>query len=175
MKINNDIWILTDLLHFIKKRKAFFIIGFLIVGTFLIFEWDKYSSFEKRVAKSLHEDTIIESMTIRIYDMSKKDDFFPERKAWVTIKDQETINAVLEDFSGLKLKRDEDARRQVREYEIKLLVTNEVKPDLLVTKNIYLEVDEHYLEDYKILGETEHLKTIKSLEENEEIKWETNE
>ncbi|QOR65015.1 hypothetical protein IM538_14335 [Cytobacillus suaedae] len=175
MKVNNDIWILTDLLHFFKKRKALFIITFLIVGTFLIFEWDKYSSFEKHVAKNLHEDTIIENMTIQIYDVSNEDEYFPERIAWVTVEDKQIINAVLEDFSGLKLKRDDDARRQVREYEIKVLYTNEVKPDLLVTKSIQFEVDQHYLDNYRILGETKHLKTIKSLEGNEEIEWKTNE
>lgn len=175
MKVSDDIWILTDLLHFIKRRKALFIITFLIVATILIFEWDKYSSFEKHVAKNLNEDTIIESMTIRIYDTSNEDEFFPERKAWVTVEDKQIINAVLEDFSGLKLRRDDDARRPVREYEIRMLVTNEVKPDYLVTKSIYFDVDQHYLDNYKILGETEHLKTIKSLEENEEIEWETNE
>ncbi len=174
MRVKNDISILTDLLHFIKKRKALFIITFLIIGTFLIFEWDKYSSFEKHVAKNLHEGTIIENMNIQIYETSKEDEYFPERKAWVTIKDKQIINAVLEDFSDLKLKRDDDSRRQVREYDIKILVTNKVKPDLLVTKSIHFEVDQDYLDNYRILGKTEHLKTIKSLEKNEEIEWETN-
>lgn len=163
------------MIHFIRRHKVSFSIIFLVLGTFLIFEWDKYSSFEKHVAKNIHEDTIIESMTIRIYDISNEAETFPERKAWVTIEDNETINAVLEDLADIKLKRDDDARRVVREYEIRMLVTNEVEPDHLVTKSITFDVDQHYLDHYKILGETEHLKTIQSLEKNEEIEWETNE
>jgi hypothetical protein len=174
MKTKYNVSILTGFINFLKKEKVSLIIVFVILGTYLIFEWDKYSTFEKSFTKKIHADTTIESMTIRIYDTSDGDGYFPERKAWVTIKDKKTINAVLEDFSELKLKRDDDARVFARKYSIDILVTNEEKPNFLVSNSIVFEVDENYLNDYKILGETEHLKTIESLVNNKEIEWITN-
>jgi len=105
---------------------------------------------------------------INTYDFSGN---MPERKASVTIEEEEIIERILEDFSGLELKKDYDIQNIYRDYQIEIVVTNQIKEKHFSTTIIRFDLDKNYVNDYQIVSETNHLKTIEYLVENDEIDW----
>ncbi|MCT8137823.1 hypothetical protein H1D32_08675 [Anaerobacillus sp. CMMVII] len=156
----------------IKMKSKFFkrmVFVFLII--FLVVNHLQFTTFEKFAAKKINEETDIKEVTITIRDTSGD---FPERKASVTLKDEETIYQILSDFEAMKLKRlvIGERRTSFQEFEISFLTTNLMDLNYYLTDSFTLYVDDEYLNNYRILGETNHLRTIEELIENEEIGWE---
>lgn len=158
-------------LFFKKKRTVIVAIIISVVIGFLIYDQLKYTTFEKLVSAKLHEETVVRDISITIYDLSS-DEGFPERKATVTIDDVDLMNRILEDFSGIELKKNLNAQGEyMKEFEVKILTTNLKDDQYYLTNYLMLSLGEQFLNEYEIVSETNHLKTIKELVNNEEIEW----
>ncbi|WP_099157542.1 DUF4181 domain-containing protein [Virgibacillus ndiopensis] len=145
-----------------------------IFGIFLINEQIKYTTFQKIVADQLNEDSTVRSITIYINDLSGT---FPDREASTTIKDKEIINHILADLSNLELRK-EDSFQEYWEYSLRIVTTNQVEEDHYSTESFSVHVDRDYIsisegdaDLYKIVTQSDFLKTIESLVESDEVDW----
>ena len=156
---------------FFKKRSTLIASVIIVIfGTLFIVDQMQYTTFQKLVSDQLNEESIVESISITINDVSESGGL-PVRVARVKIEDEEIIKRILQDFSDMELKKDVDARYTGRDYSVRILTTNEVKENFLETSSISLELDDYYVNEYEIVNKTVHLKTIESLVENDEIDW----
>lgn len=172
-----DIFLFGALLVFVALfmslffKKRWVLIGAVLLvlfGTVFLINYMKITTFPELVSDRLHKDSTVESITVTVNDLSGR---YPERSAQVTLEDEALIGGILKDFSKMELKRDEDARGGMRKYTVTLFVTNEIEKGQFLTKSIKLDVDEDYLNQYDIIGKSDHLKTIEALTGNEEIDW----
>ncbi|QKY70702.1 DUF4181 domain-containing protein [Lentibacillus sp. CBA3610] len=152
---------------------AISVFGVLVI--FFIDDWMKHTTFQDVVSEQLHEETEVNSITIRINDLSER---IPQTKARVTIEDKETIGRILEVFSEMELKQD-DGLHEFRKYNVTIETTNQVAEDHFETKGLRVELDENYANisasshgRYEIVSGTNHLQTIEELVESDEIDWE---
>lgn len=150
-----------------KWRTLIIVMVVLIIGTVIFVNQLKYTTFSDLYSNQLNDDTIVESISINIYDL----DYIPERKASVEILDEEIIEQILVDLSGLKLKRDYNIQNYGREYEVEIVVTNQVDERNLSKTTISLDMNENYVNEYQVISVTNHLRTIESLVESDEIEW----
>lgn len=156
---------------FFKKRSTLIASVIIVIfGTLFIVDQMQYTTFQKLVSDQLNEESIVESISITINDVSESGGL-PVRVARVKIEDEEIIKRILQDFSDMELKRDVDARYTGRDYSVRILTTNEVKENFLETSSISLDLDDYYVNEYEIVNETDHLKTIELLVESDEIDW----
>ncbi len=152
----------------IVKRKSLVIVMVVITVIFLFVNHMQYTTFPKLVSDQLNEETVIKELTLNIHEYP---DGLRERVASVTIEDEEIIARFLKDLEPLKLKR--DVSRTIREYQygVSILVTNQTDRGDYLTSRLSISLSENYVNNYFILNQTNHLKTIKSLIENEEGEW----
>ncbi|OEH93837.1 hypothetical protein [Bacillus solimangrovi] len=155
---------------FIKKKIILFstitvIILGLIFSSFVMVEED-YTSFSKLYDDQLNEDAVIERVKITINDLVGD----KREVAHLQVKDNEIIAAILNDLSSLKLENERESRGK-REYEIKLIVANEVGEKQTSVSTIHFDLDANYFENHQIISESNHLKTIESLVNSEEVEW----
>ncbi|RXI96192.1 hypothetical protein DS745_20840 [Anaerobacillus alkaliphilus] len=155
----------------VKVRSMFsarMVLVFLII--FLIVNHMQYTTFERKIAKKINEATEVRELTISFNDPDK------QRKGQVTIEDEETIERILEDFKFLKLKRvvRGESSDPSSKLSVNLTFTISTWMDLNynLTESYRFNADERFLNGYKILGRTNHFKTIKELIESEEVEWE---
>ncbi|NMH74159.1 hypothetical protein HF078_13795 [Bacillus sp. RO2] len=92
-------------------------------------------------------------------------------KESILLEDEKTIRDILEDLSGLTLKREANKERGGAEYVLELLVSNP-NDNIIETGTIHITVGTEYINNYKIVSEKDHLKTIKELEVREDLEWE---
>jgi hypothetical protein len=154
---------------FFKKRITLIIVlGVLMIGTVVVINQMKYTTLFNLYSDQLNEDSDVKSVSITINDLSGN---MPKEIRRVTIKDGKMIERILADFSGIKLKKDDDVQHHVREYYIDIVVTNQIKKDHFSTTTIRLDLDKNYVNNYKIISKKEYLKTIKSLAEYDRLNW----
>jgi c-di-AMP phosphodiesterase-like protein len=152
-----------------KKRITLIVVmGVLIIGTVVVLNQMKYTTLFDLYSDQLNEDSDVKSVSITINDFSGN---MPKQIRRVTIEDEKTIERILADFSGIKLKEDEDIQHHGRDYHIDIVVTNQIKEDHSSTTTIRLDLDKNYVNDYKIVSKKEYLKTIKSLAEDDRLNW----
>jgi hypothetical protein len=120
------------------------------------------------VGKTNVEDSVFKSVSIIINDFSGN---MPKQIRRVTIEDEKIIERIIEDLSGIKLKEDDDIPVLDRDYQIEIVVTNQIKEDHFSTTTVRLNLDKNYVNDNKIVSEPEHLKTIESLVEDDHLNW----
>ncbi|WP_100011846.1 SdpI family protein [Lentibacillus sediminis] len=163
--------LLAFLLSFWIKKKSTLIVvlALMVAGTIFIINQSKYTTFQELVSDQLNEESTVQEISITISDLSGD---MPERKASVTIEDEEIMDQIIEDFSDIELKEQSNLHVLDRKYRIRIRSTNEVEENFLKTDSLTLCVDNDYINEYEIVNETDHLKTIESLVENEEIEWE---
>ncbi|KGX89593.1 tripartite tricarboxylate transporter TctB family protein [Pontibacillus marinus] len=138
---------------------------------FVLFEvyQETYPSFSEISSLQFNEDTEFEVANLSIYEFSEGE--MPERQAMLKIKDQAIIDRILSDFKNMKFKKDEHAERHFRKYHLTVTVTKKVKKDHFTSETFTYDFDEDYLFNYEILNETNHMQTIKSLRENDDLNW----
>jgi hypothetical protein len=164
---------LTFFLSLFIKRKVVLgaIVVVLIAGIFFLDNLLKYTNFISLYADDITEESTVEEMTITFNHLENKDDLEPEKMEQVKITDEETINDILRDLSTVKLKKDEDAKYTVKTYEITMVVSNQVSDSQIISKLVTVQVDDEYLNQYKIVNETKHLQTIEKLVSDPNIDW----
>ncbi|QOY34981.1 hypothetical protein AWH56_020035 [Anaerobacillus isosaccharinicus] len=154
---------------FVKtKSKLIAAVMVVLVAVFFLVNHMQYTTFPKLVSNQLNEKSQIRDMTITINDNSNG---YRDIEASVTIEDEEIIEQILTDFESLKLKRDINHRFREHNFTLSILVTNETKKHVYNTSSQTLYIDDDYINNYRILSATNHLKTIEALIENEEIEW----
>jgi hypothetical protein len=146
---------------FLKKKITLLIVmGVLIIGTLVVINQLKYTTLFDLYSDQLNEDSDVKSVSITINDLSGN---MPKQVRRVTIEDKKMIEQVIEDFSAIKLKKDDDNQHRVRDFHIDIVVTNQIKEDHSSTTTVRLDLDKNYVNNYKIVSKKGHLKTIKSL------------
>jgi hypothetical protein len=125
----------------------------------------QYTTFSKLYAKQLDEQTVVNSVSIYLLD----DEGLRTKR--LVLEEQHLFEPILEDFSAVELKEADASPRYVLDYQIEIVVTNQLKDDHFSTSVIRFEVDEDYLDDYQIISETNHLQTIDSLVFNGQMDW----
>jgi hypothetical protein len=151
-----------------KRITLIMVMGVLIIGTVVVINQMKYTTLFDLYSDQLNEDSDVKSVSITINELSGN---MPKRLGRVTIEDKKMIEQILADFSGIKLKKDEDIQHHYRDYHLDIVVTNQIEEDHFSTTTIRLDLDKDYVNDYKIVSETEHLKTIESLVEDDHLNW----
>ncbi|UTR08987.1 hypothetical protein MM300_13715 [Evansella sp. LMS18] len=145
---------------FIKNNIALFaVVIILILGTSLIINQMQYTTFQELYSDQLNEDSDIRSISVAVNDLSVRT---PETAARTTIEDESLIGDILNDFQKIELRKDNDAG--IRKYTIGVTVNNQVKENFSRTTTIYIEMDDEYLNEYKIVSAKKHLETIESLD-----------
>jgi hypothetical protein len=146
---------------FIKKRSIILVtIGVLTIGSLVFINLTKYSSFLELYSDQLNEDSVVQSVTITVYDDSES---IPDFKKSITIGDAEIMKRIIDELSGVELKKEKNIPHQFRDYYINIVVTNRIEKDHFRTTSIGFDIDINHLNQYRIINETEHLKTIQSL------------
>ncbi|TYS14990.1 hypothetical protein FZC78_16995 [Rossellomorea vietnamensis] len=143
-----------------RKRTLFMVMTVLVIGFFFAVQQLKYTSFPELYDKTLKEDSVIEEINIREYDPS--DDSL-ETSASKVIEDQDTIERLMNDFSKVELKKEDGTAREFYQYHVEIIVTNQAGEDRYLTNVINIKLDQDYLNDYKVISSTNHLKTLQSL------------
>jgi hypothetical protein len=155
-------------LFFKKKNTLIAAVTVVVVGGILLLNQMQYTTFSKLVSEQLNDESEIKNITITINDFSNH---FKGRKADVTIEDEAIIEGILNDFETLKLKKEINTRFREHKYDIRILTTNLTKMNYYLTDYLTLSVDDDYINNYHIVGQANHLKTIEALIENEDIEW----
>lgn len=157
------------ILRFLLKNKIHFFVavGIVSVGAVFLAYQMNHTTFQAVVSDHLHENSTVRNISISTNDLTGD---FPEREARATIEDEAIIEKILEDFSEIEL-RTSNHSRGLKDYSIHITITNEVKDNYLVTNTLTLEMDDTYLDQYEIISDTNHLQTIESLVEREEVDW----
>ncbi|MCL7748439.1 hypothetical protein [Halalkalibacter alkaliphilus] len=163
--------ILVVALRLVVKKKISFKVATVIVtiGVLFIIEFMKYTTFEKVYIHQLNEESIVENITIELVEFT--DDHFPERYAHVTIRDEKIIDEIIEDLTSMRLKKDTGEYNFPRDYFIRILTTNMTKDNYLITDSFSFTLDDQHMNDFEIVNDTNHLKTIEELVEDKDVDW----
>jgi hypothetical protein len=154
---------------YIKNRITLIIImAVLIIGSVIIINQTKYTTLLEVYSHQLNKASDVKSISITIQEPSEN---VPDVIRSVTIEKKEVIERILEDFSTIELKKNDDIQHLYRDYYIEIIVTNEIEEDHFSTTTINLNIDKDYVNDFKIISETNHLKTIESLVKDEKVDW----
>jgi hypothetical protein len=144
---------------------------FLIIGSTIAINQTKYTTLLKLYSNQLNESSVVESISITVQEPSE---YVPKNVRSVTIENKEVIEKILGDFSTIELK-EEDVQHLYRNYYIVIVVTNQIEEDHFSTTSIHLNIDKNYMNNYKIISKTNHLKTIESLVEDGSVDWQEHE
>ncbi len=138
---------------------------------FVLFDTYKetYPSFSEISSLQFNKDTEFEVANLSVYELSEGEP--PDRKAMLKIKNKAIIDRILNDFKNMELKKDEHAERHFRKYHLTITVTKKVKEEHYTSDTFTYDFDEDYLFNYEILNEPNHIQTINSLRENEDLNW----
>ncbi|MUV38920.1 hypothetical protein JNUCC1_02792 [Lentibacillus sp. JNUCC-1] len=152
-----------------KKSRLIVVLLILVVGSIFLIPQALHTTFPDGVSDQLNEDSTVQAIIITINDVSGDR---PVREEQVTIRDKDIIGHILEDLSDVELKEDRNAVVLGRKYHLNIRITNKVEDGYYKTSTLMVDVDQHYLNKYKIVNEPNHLETIESLVENDEVDWE---
>ncbi|WP_368505036.1 hypothetical protein AB3N04_05145 [Alkalihalophilus sp. As8PL] len=154
---------------FIKRKLPLALTVLLIIlGGFYVIDQTRYTTFEELFSTQLHEETTVESITITVMDLSQSP---PERKGTLTVTDETILKRLVEDLSEIKLREGSDPS-PYKDFTIRIVTTNETGDRQFVTESLFLNIDQHHLNHYEIVSDTNHLKTIEGLVRSEETEWE---
>jgi hypothetical protein len=144
---------------------------FLTIGSAIAINQTKYTTLLKVYSNQLNESSVVESISITVQEPSE---YVPKNVRSVTIENKEVIEKILGDFSTIELK-EEDVQHLYRNYYIVMVVTNQIEEDHFSTTSIHLNIDKNYMNKYKIISKTNHLKTIESLVKDASVDWQEHE
>jgi hypothetical protein len=144
---------------------------FLIIGSTIAINQTKYTTLLKLYSNQLNESSVVESISITVQEPSE---YVPKNVRSVTIDNKEVIEKILGDFSTIELK-EEDVQHLYRNYYIVMVVSNQIEEDHFSTTSIHLNIDKNYMNKYKIISKTNHLKTIESLFKDASVDWQEHE
>ena len=164
--------ILAVSIKFLLSKSRFGPISFalvLLVGGYFLYDQMIYTTSDATVIKEFHEDSEIRNLQIRKVEFEIGTYSFKER---MLIEDEETIRKILQDLSDIELKREINKEPGGADYVLDLLISN-LKNDMVETGTIQIIVGKEYINDYKIVSDKDHLKTLKELDERNDLEWET--
>ncbi len=146
---------------FIKRKLTLILVmTLLVLGGFITVNLLTYTTFPELYEETLTEDSVIDSIKIRVHDPSSDELYKHASKA---IEDPDIIERLMNDFSKIELKKEDHSPQDYYQYHVEIAVTNQVGTDHYLTKVLHVKLDEHFLDDYKIISNTNHLKTIQTL------------
>ncbi|WP_339146601.1 MULTISPECIES: hypothetical protein [unclassified Sutcliffiella] len=140
----------------------------VFVGGYFLYDQIRSTTSDAVVFDKVREDSVIRHLKIRKVELERSTYTFKES---ILIEEEATIREIMKDLSGLELKREFDKEPGGADYVLDLLISNS-KDNLMKTGTLQITVGNEYINDYKIVNEKDHLKTIKELEEREDLVWE---
>lgn len=164
--------LLTAVLNVFFKKKKAFVIALLFIGVgsviavFLI-QKASYTTFEEEIF-SQKEEVDIPQIRITLNDVSESP---PERVKYVDIKEKAIIELILSDFRDLELKKLNPPDIHDSKYTVFFTIREKLKDNHFQTTTYYAKVDEDYFNHYEIMSEVNHLQTIETLEDDDNIEW----
>lgn len=162
----------TILMLSVKKRTALIasacILLVLVIGTTFALDQIRYTTFQEVYSKQLNNDTDVREITISIYGSSNG---YPEREKSARIKDEKMLEAIINDLNDLELRKDTGSSRLDWDYTLVVTTNNQIGEKHSVTNRLYLNVNNNYINAYKVVDDTNHLKTVNALVESDEIDW----
>ncbi|WP_404442763.1 hypothetical protein LG307_13365 [Sutcliffiella horikoshii] len=139
----------------------------ILVGGYYLYDQMISTTSDAVVLEEVQEDSEIRHLEIRKLEFERSSYSFKKR---ILIEEEETIRKILNDLSGLELKKELNMEPGGAEYMLNILVSNS-KDNKIETGHIQIRIGEEYIDDiYKIDSEKDHLKTIKELERD--LEWE---
>lgn len=134
----------------------------ILVGGYYLYDQMISTTSDAAVLEEIHEDSEIRHLEIRKVELERGIYTYKER---ILIEEEETVQKILKDLSGLELKRDINKEPGGAEYVLNFLVSNQ-KDNMIETGNVEITVGKEYIDDYyKIVSDKDHLQTIKELEQ----------
>ncbi|MGD7051499.1 hypothetical protein [Sutcliffiella horikoshii] len=139
----------------------------ILLGGYYLYDQMISTTSDAAVLEEINEDSQIRHLELRKVELERGSYTFKER---ILIEEEETIQEILKDLSGLDLKRDINKEPGGADYVLNILVSNQ-KDNVMETGNVQIIVGKEYIDDYyKIVSDKDHLKTITELER--EVEWE---
>lgn len=138
-------------------------VAVLIFGTVIFVEQLKYTTLPELYSDQLNEDSEVKSISISVNRN------VPEKTRRLTIEKEETIDRIIEDLSTIELRKDEDIHGYDRDYHVEIIVKNQIEEKHFSTTSVQLYLDNNYLNEYKIVSETNHLEAIEELIEDDRL------
>ncbi|MBP2078424.1 hypothetical protein [Oceanobacillus polygoni] len=72
---------------------------------------------------------------------------------------------------GLELKEDKVPIPNDWDYTISITTNNQIRESLSVTDRLTFNVNDSHINNYEVVDERNHLKTVTSLMESDEVEW----
>lgn len=142
---------------FIKKRVALInTVGCLAMAVAILLSLTQYTSFAELYSKQLNEKSDVQSVVIRMQDGQS-----------ITVENKDEIDRILTDLKDVKLKKDPKVQPAYMDYYLEMVVRNQIASKHYSTEKVYVDLDEDHINSYKVLGKTNHLKTIERLVKGE--------
>ncbi len=153
-------------LFFKKKITAFAIAAFLVIGTAYIIDRSHYTTFIDLYSDHLNKDSVIRSITVSTAYLPDERRFDPEED--IEIEEEKIMNEIIQAFSELELKKDRDHHYiENPDYRVRITTTNEEEEGLLRTESFYFNLNDKYLNNYKVVNDSNHIEMLAALVENE--------
>lgn len=127
-------------------KRTIWIAGLLILigGVIYLINQQKYTTFDEVFSEQLNENSIVRSVTIRIGEDT-------DNYAYMEIEDEEVIDQIVESFSGLELKEDNNARGEEADYIVRITTTKRIEEGLSKTDSISIMLHGDYLNRYQVV------------------------
>ncbi|WP_223702121.1 hypothetical protein [Sutcliffiella deserti] len=124
-------------------RKLSIIISTVFLAFIALIIFINIKTSDTIISKQFNEDTIIKSATVTKYAPSEDGNRFDAKIAEGSTEDVELIKEMVENFSGLWLRREANPTdRWLGEYSISVQVSNEKSPGVLKTDSLYINFDD---------------------------------
>ncbi len=150
------------ILYFFTRKKSFLFASLLLIGgLFIVVETMKYTTFMELFEDSIQEESVVEKITITVNGEGSEKQV---SKSKIEVTDPSMIDSILTDFTKMKLKEDNNPPfSDSPSYTIQIVSTNKVRKGVFETELVSFEINDHYLHKYKIVSNTDHLKTVKEV------------
>ncbi|QKS69940.1 hypothetical protein FLK61_24480 [Paenalkalicoccus suaedae] len=161
--------IMLILSFFLKNRLVLVLVTLGIVsGIALLVINSQQSTFEEAYFDVTDEDVILHEARLTVNDVS---DLVPERIMYLNIEDEETLEALSNDFMGIELREDNLRNRASEEYRLTFRVSYTVREGLRERHDMHLFVDDTHINSDVVSPPFAHLRTIEALINDESLDW----
>ena len=154
---------------FIKRTVPIvLILVFLSGSAYWVFDQSRNTTFTNSYSKLYLEENEIERIMLGVHDVNADLDGL-ERE--LTIDNPEIIAQIKEDLSDVTYKRVVGADHRVNRFSLTFVVKDPVREGFTDIERHLVRIGEKHVSLFPILSDTDHLETIRSLADNQELDW----
>ncbi|QKS69939.1 hypothetical protein FLK61_24475 [Paenalkalicoccus suaedae] len=158
------------LLSFVFKNRLYLVLATVgvVSGIVLLVVNSQQTTFEDAFFDVPVEDVTINEATLFVSDVS---DPIPERIMHLNIDDEETLQAIADDFIGLDIRQDGGNILASEEYRLTLRISESTEDGDMDHRDIQLVIDDTYINNYEVDTPFAHMRTIEALVNDESRDW----